>query len=453
VKRRTTSKGLHQTINNISRSTGCPVSKYLLSLPGLIFSAAASATRRASEMYTVSSTKFDDLPGNLPEDRVPHDLDPQSLVDLSQFVKRALEDLRADVLVADALWRDLLAMTGRVQTLSGASNIPQNWSQNSTERHPTDISANDARVSRVAPGSSWVDVPFTFSTKQNRGLAGRCSGTASLIPDNDGKWKMWVLTTVLENFEGHGSPDIPQLKKDTTNGHSINGAQSNLNHETSVVIIGAGQNGLSLAGRLGALGIDYILLERERDVGLSWTNKYESIKQHTNKESNNLPFDRTWKADDPDLLVGAEVAVGFQNYVKRYGINVWTSTVTKDCTWNEQQSGWTLIVERGASVERHTISTRHLGLAMGAGLSIPYVPEWPGAETYKGQLVHASDYKTSRAWKGKTAVVVGCGTTAHDVAQDMLNAGLSSITLTQRSKTSVYPVEWIVKGLGSKFHP
>jgi hypothetical protein len=171
VKRRTTSKDGIKRLIIYQGQQGAPFLStsylFLVSSSQRLLLEHTSATRRALEMYTVSSTKFDDLPGNLPEDRVPHDLDPQSLVDLSQFVKRALEDLRADVLVADALWRDLLAMTGRVQTWSGASNIPQNWSQHSTERHPTDISVNDARVSRVAPGSSWVDVPFTFSTKQN----------------------------------------------------------------------------------------------------------------------------------------------------------------------------------------------------------------------------------------------------------------------------------------------
>ena len=48
-----------------------------------------------------------------------------------------------------------------------------------------------ARLSRPIPNSPWIDVPFTFVTKQEEGLTGNCSGTISFVPSQEGPgWKI-----------------------------------------------------------------------------------------------------------------------------------------------------------------------------------------------------------------------------------------------------------------------
>lgn len=64
--------------------------------------------------------------------------------------------------------------------------------------------------------------------------------------------------------------------------------------------------------------------------------------------------------------------------------------------------------------------------------------------------LHSAVYKSPAEWKGKHAVIVGTANTgkkdlseglwrlisiAHDVAVDMVKAGLQSVTMVQRSKT------------------
>ncbi len=44
-----------------------------------------------------------------------------------------------------------------------------------------------------------------------------------------------------------------------------------------VVIIGAGQAGLSAAGYLKALGVQCVVLEKHKEVGDQWTDRYESL--------------------------------------------------------------------------------------------------------------------------------------------------------------------------------
>ena len=54
---------------------------------------------------------------------------------------------------------------------------------------------------------------------------------------------------------------------------------------------------------------------------------------------------------------------------------------------------------------------------------------------FKGVTLHSGAYKSATAWKGKHGVVVGSANTAHDVADDMLAAGMASVTMVQRSPT------------------
>lgn len=44
------------------------------------------------------------------------------------------------------------------------------------------------------------------------------------------------------------------------------------------VVVGAGFAGLSVAGRLKAMGIRSVTLEQNPDVGDNWLNRYESMR-------------------------------------------------------------------------------------------------------------------------------------------------------------------------------
>ncbi|OAG42701.1 hypothetical protein AYO21_02984 [Fonsecaea monophora] len=401
---------------------------------------------------------LDKLPGSLPSRLVPGDVDVDTV---QQVAQQTLQNLDATALLGPAaLWRDWLALTGQVRTFSGSERIAEVWNAQVKAHRVADIKTAAGRITNPVPTSSWVDIPFTFVVKLEDeggggGLVGNCTGTASLVPDEDGKWKIWMLVTILDNFEGHGHPDVPRVvvvDTETTN-DAVNGVVVGENEKNqtggqshfNVVVIGAGQCGLSIAGRLGALGIDYVLLEKRPSVGKNWTQRYESVRQHTIREYNNLPFERTWKPTDPLLLPGKIVAEGFENYAKRYGINLWTSADTNKAVWNAETQTWTLDVTVNGD-ERRELVCRHLVVATGAGVSVDNDPKFPGTEQYQGILVHSGAYKHSRDWVAKDAIIIGSGTTAHDIAEDMYRAGLRSVTMIQRRPTAIYPIEWIVKG-------
>lgn len=80
-------------------------------------------------------------------------------------------------------------------------------------------------------------------------------------------------------------------------------------------------------------------------------------------------------------------------------------------------------------------------MAVGACGQTPVMPNLPGRLDFQGLVLHSADYKSPEAWKGKAGVVVGTANTAHDVAQDMVEGKLPSVTMVQRARTFVVPVE------------
>ncbi|KAK0119930.1 hypothetical protein ONS95_011355 [Cadophora gregata] len=385
---------------------------------------------------------FDDIPGSLPSDKVPKDIDI-STIPFSDIAERVLGDLSGSDIDDSALWRDHFVLAGAVRTFFGRERIKKQWSSYSRERLPRSFKAGAAMIIRPTPGSSWVDVSFTFITTQRGDVVGNGSGTASFFPNENGQgWKLWMLKTMLENFEGFGHPDDPSpvFKEQEVTNHVSEQSE----HDIDVLVVGAGQNGLSVAGRLGALGISYILLEKAPTIGFSWTGKYDAVRQHTVKEMNNLPFDRTYKASDPTLLPAKTVAEGFQNYAEKYKINIWLNSNVESCLNSKEKPGWVVKVRKGE--HEYVIKARHIALSMGASQSVPNPPAIKNASSFRGTILNIGTFKNSSQWKGKKAIVVGSATGAHDVAQDMLDYGVGKVTMVQREKTSVFPVEWIVAG-------
>lgn len=406
--------------------------------------------------YTRNAPPYalDDIPGSLPTKFVPGDVNFATIQDLAQ---RTLEHLDSDILHSSILWRDWFALTGQIRTINGVDKVAKLWNKQAKSLQINNIKTKAGRITKPIPTGSWVDIPFTFTTHGDDGLVGNCTGVASFIMDNDGRWKIWMLVTVLDNFADLGHPDVPPATQNVPVSSGVANGRINVNghgveDQFDVVVLGAGQCGLSVAGRLAALGISYVLLEKRARVGHNWINRYESVRQHTVREYNNLPFERTWTSRDPDLLPGKLVANGFDNWIKKHNINLWTNADTTEATWDAKSRTWTVSVSITGDGEqkKRTLVCRHLIIATGAGVTVDNDPKFPGTEKYKGILVHSGSYKHSRDWIAKDAIVVGTGTMAHDIAEDMYRAGLRSVTMIQRNKTAIYPIEWVVRGQAGK---
>ena len=387
----------------------------------------------------MSLSILENLKAKLPPASVPEDVDAEDIC--ARFCK-TLASLNVDHFTPDAIWRDMFALTGSSRTFYGADNIIQTWRPLIQSALPENITYMKQSAHKIDLGeTNWIDGTFTFEIDE--APTRKCTAVLSIVPADDNTWKIWVLRTFLDKLQNHSSVD-EMAPASQTNGDSKHLESEKDRKDTfECVVVGGGQAGLSVAGRLQTQGIDYVLLDKNEAVGDCWRKRYRSTKLHTTRESSHLPFNRTFPSHYPQYLGKDDLARGYSDWAHDYGINVCLSTTLISGKWHEDTRKWTLVVLRGG--ETWNITTTHVVVAIGAGCQIPTMPTYPGVETFKGEIQHSAEYYSADKWKGKHGVIVGTANTAHDVAEDMVAAGMVSVTMIQRSPTYVLPAEYYEK--------
>lgn len=221
--------------------------------------------------YKLAMSTLAEFPCSLPTLPIPIEIDAPTVA--SDFSAH-LNSLQEHHFVRDAVWRDIFALTGTLRTFYSASTISTAW-QETTKRAKASsfvLDKSSARIVRLPQGSSWIEIRFTFET--NAVPQTTCTGFMTLVPGSDGKWRIWVLRSILEQLKSAGDVDVfePATK---TNGVT-NGQQEQTQFEC--VIIGGGQAGLSTAGRMKALGISYVVLDKHLNIGDNWKTRYGSAR-------------------------------------------------------------------------------------------------------------------------------------------------------------------------------
>ena len=369
------------------------------------------------------------LPGSLPLSQVDSSVDHASI---AETYVAGLNSFHSDMFTEAAIWRDIFALTGTLRTFNGTQSITNAWNDLVGRHQPTEFAVmpGTSKIVRLGSEHSWVSARFTFKTS---GMpAARCSGQIGLVPQLNGQWGIWLITSILEELEGFPNPDFM-----TAAGLS----STKTTHENGVdydcVVVGAGFAGLCLAGRLKAMGIHYLVLERNDNVGDNWTKRYDSARFHTSKYYSDMPLGPIFREGYDYFPTGKELARGYQEYVDKHQINMSLSTTLEKATFDEDTEIWTLHIN--SKGQKSTLRTPHFVFAIGAGGSVPKMPALPNRDAYKGIVIHSATYKNADEWKGKVGVIVGTANTAHDVAEDMVAAGMQT-TMVQRGRTAVFPI-------------
>jgi putative flavoprotein involved in K+ transport len=186
-----------------------------------------------------------------------------------------------------------------------------------------------------------------------------------------------------------------------------------------VVVIGAGQAGLSMSRCLTERSIDHVVLERG-EVANSWTTeRWDSLRLLTPNWMSRLPA-WSYRGDDPDgYMAAGEVAVHLQRYQRSFDAPVETHTGVTAVT----------PISTGFRVDTTTgsISTRAVVLATGA-CSNPHVPAI--AAELPRHLRHLSpiEYRRPDQLDGRPVLVVGASASGAQIA-DELAAGGRHVTL------------------------
>ncbi|KAL8935106.1 MAG: hypothetical protein Q9216_005582 [Gyalolechia sp. 2 TL-2023] len=335
-------------------------------------------------------------------------------------------------------WRDQLGLSWDYHTLSGPEKIVSFLKSAPKGSRIGSVKVDDSSATR-RPSVSAVD----FKGKIN-GVAsfltvetdvGRGRGLVRLLQDSkDGnKWKAFTLFTALQELKGHEET----IKDNRPQGvdHGENPGRKNWQErrkatenfegdlEPTVLIIGAGQGGLTSAARLHQLQVPTLLVLHDP----VW---YDHLPY--------VPFPSHWPVFTPK----DKLADWFDSYARLMELNVWTSTTLNDAQWDETKRQWKVTITRkkaNGEIESRTLHPRHIIQATGHSGEM-MMPSIKGMDTFKGgNLCHSSQFKGAQKvpeGQKKRAIVVGCCNSGHDIAQDFYEHGYD-VSIVQRSSTYV----------------
>jgi putative flavoprotein involved in K+ transport len=195
-----------------------------------------------------------------------------------------------------------------------------------------------------------------------------------------------------------------------------------------LVIVGAGSAGLATAALLREDGIDSVLLEAGPEPGAAWRTRYDRLRLHTPRLLSGLPGLRIprrygrWVARDGLLEY-------FHAYVDEHKLEVRTNTRVERLE-PDGDGGWWIETARGQ------IQAKTVIVATGYN-GRPFIPDWPGRETFAGELIHSSQYANPAPFRDRDVLTVGVGNSGAEIATDVAEGGASRSRISVRTPPQI----------------
>ena len=352
----------------------------------------------------------------------------------------------ADLFHDNSFWRDALALSWQLQTITGATDIlnslPAAAAKAGISAITRDHQATAPRLVNRA-GSDAIEAFFTFTTD-----VAHCRGILRLTADDNhpDHYRAWTFFTAIDELIGfeekteRNRPTGQSYSRDFRGPNWLDkrlAAASFENHDPAVLVVGGGQAGLSIAARLTQLGIDTLIVDKNSRIGDNWRNRYHALTLHNQLHVNHLPympFPPTW----PTYIPKDMLALWFESYAAAMELNFWVNCEVTNANYDDKAERWQVVLRTADGGTRH-MSPRHVIMATGVS-GIPNLPKIDTLSAFKGPAVHSSQYHDGEDWSGKHAIVLGCGNSGHDISQDLYSSG-AKVTMIQRSPSLVVNIE------------
>ncbi|MFI1094568.1 flavin-containing monooxygenase [Streptomyces sp. NPDC020917] len=190
------------------------------------------------------------------------------------------------------------------------------------------------------------------------------------------------------------------------------------------VVIGAGPGGLAVAAALRERGLRPLVLERAERLGASWRSHYDRLHLHTTRRLSalpGLPIPRAY-----GRWVGRDDVIRYlERYAEYHDLDIATGIEVERV--ERAGAGWELPATGG-----RMISSPVVVVATGHNHT-PYIPDWPGRNTFSGDLLHAAAYRNAAPYAGRDVLVVGVGNTGAEIAVDLVEGGAARVRLAVRT--------------------
>lgn len=182
-----------------------------------------------------------------------------------------------------------------------------------------------------------------------------------------------------------------------------------------VIVIGCGQSGLAIGYYLSRSGLSYIILDNQQEAGGSWLHAWQSLRLFSPAQWSSLPG--MMMTGGSDYYPTRDFTI---EYLKSYEMKYHLPVKRQVEVFNvlKIDGEFQLLTSAGLFISKTVVS------ATGT-FGNPFIPQFKGAENFKGQVLHSSQYESPGQFEGKRVAIIGEGNSGAQIL-----AEISKVTAT-----------------------
>jgi NADPH-dependent 2,4-dienoyl-CoA reductase/sulfur reductase-like enzyme len=200
-----------------------------------------------------------------------------------------------------------------------------------------------------------------------------------------------------------------------------------MDSEHHVIVVGAGVAGIASALALKDTGLQPLVLDAADRVASSWRSRYDSLRLNTWRGFSHLPR-RPYPKGTPIFPSREELIGHVERHAGEDGMELRLGTRAERIERGD--GGWIVHTDAG--------ELRASQVIVATGLDqTPVVPDWPGRGSFKGDLLHSSEYRNPRPFEGKQVLVVGPGSSGMEIAHELADGRAGKVWLAVRTPPNI----------------
>jgi 4-hydroxyacetophenone monooxygenase len=206
----------------------------------------------------------------------------------------------------------------------------------------------------------------------------------------------------------------------------------------TVAIVGAGLSGICMAIKLAAVGVNFVVLEKDADLGGTWLeNVYPGCGVDTPGHLYAFSF-----TPNPDITTYFAKRNEVEDYIQRVAAesdvkrHIRFNTEVVRAQYETSSATWQIDI-RDSNGEVESLAANILVSAVGM-VNRPSIPPIPGLDEFPGPVMHTAAWDTSVDLTGKRVAVIGTGASAMQVVPSIVDTA-DHVHVFQRSKQWAVP--------------